>query len=333
MTISGSNFRSQKKAELHAHLNGCVPTHVVQQLLEKFNVTIPEGYDPARDLQVTKPVAGLAEYFKPWHLLKLLPIGQACLNRMTSSALAVLREDGIDYVELRNSPFSIATVNGISLEECLNWMTDSLALAREESGVDARLILGLSRLDCNPTQARKLLDAIRTVNNRELVVGLDLSGDEDNPIDSSLSRYFREGKDEMGLGVSIHAGETFLAANVDWAIHECNADRIGHALAAAAEPRLLDLLATKQVCVEVCLYSNFLTGKVTTIENHPVRNFIDSRVPFVLCADNPSVHNMPLSEEYALFALHFPDNDVFGTMYETQLKHSFGKRLRSDDKV
>ena len=47
--IIGESFRSWKKAELHAHLNGCVPTHVAQKLLRDFNVTIPEGFDPNVD--------------------------------------------------------------------------------------------------------------------------------------------------------------------------------------------------------------------------------------------------------------------------------------------
>ena len=327
MIVPTPNFRTQQKAELHAHLNGCVPTHVVQQLLKEFDVPIPVGFDPACDLQVTKPVAGLVEYFRPWYLLKLLPVGQACLTRMISSAVRSLRDDCIDYAELRNSPFSIAKSNGISLEECLNWMTDSFALVREESGVDARLVLSLTRFDCGPVQAEQLLEAIRTVNNQDLIVGLDLSGNEDKPIDSSLAKYFRRAKDEMDLGISIHAGETFIAANIDWAVNECKADRVGRGLAASSEPRLLELLKVNEICVEVCLSSNLLTGAVKAIAEHPVKAFIETEVPFVLCADNPAVHNMPLSEEYAVFASHFPDNNLLETMYETQIKHSFGKKL------
>lgn len=316
---------SLRKAELHAHLNGCIPTALAKELLREFSVRIPDGFNPETDLQITSPVSTLAEYFKPWYLLKLLPVGKTCLDRMVLEALRFLKADGIDYVELRNSPFSMARQNNISLEKCLDWLVDSLAVAAAEIGVDARLIPGLSRFDCTPEQGRALLDAIRATNNRGMIVGVDLSGDEDKPVDGKLARFFRRGKEEIGLGVTIHAGETFVAANVEWAVTECHADRLGHGLAAASEPRLLELLASRDVCVEVCLSSNILTGRVASIQQHPVGEFIASGVPFVLCTDNPSVHNIPLSGEYALFRERFPESTALDTMYDRQIKYSFGR--------
>jgi len=244
---------------------------------------------------------------------------------MISSALASLKVDGVDYVELRNSPFSIAKQNSISLEESLQWLMDSLAAAVAQTGVDARLIPSLSRFDCTPDHGRKLLNAIKATNRRNIIVGVDLSGDEDKPVDPALSSFFRKAKEDMGLGISIHAGETFIPSNIDWAVTECGADRIGHGLAVAREPRLLDLLASRRICVEVCLSSNLLTGRVSSIAQHPVGQLIASGVPFVLCTDNPSVHNVPLSEEYALFLKHFPNSNALDSMYENQLKYAFRK--------
>jgi adenosine deaminase len=319
------SFSVLPKAELHAHLNGCIPTVVVQELLREFSVRIPEGFDPETDLQVTTPVNTLAEYFRPWYLLKLLPVGKACLDRMVLESLRSLAADGVSYVELRNSPFSIAKQNNIPLEESLEWLVDSLAAASFETGIDARLVPGLSRFDCSAEQGRILLAAIKSSNRDGRIVGVDLSGDEDKPIDEELTRFFRSAKDEIDLGVTIHAGETFVASNIEWAVIECGANRIGHGLAAATDPRLLELLATRDVCVETCLSSNILTGRVASIHQHPVGAFIDSGVPFVLCTDNPSVHNVPLSGEYALFRERFPESAVLETMYDRQVKYSFRK--------
>jgi adenosine deaminase len=323
MTAPAMSFSLSQKAELHAHLNGCIPTEVVKELLKEFSVRIPEGFDPETDLQVTTTVATLAEYFRPWYLLKLLPVGKTCLDRMVLEALRSLSGDSVRYVELRNSPFSIAKQNDISLEEGLEWLVDSLNVASSQTGIDARLIPGLSRFDCSPEQGLGLLAAIKATNRAGRIVGVDLSGDEDKPIDGELARFFRMAKDEIGLGVTIHAGETFVASNVEWAVKECGADRIGHGLAAAAEPHLLEFLANRDVCVEVCLSSNILTGRVATVQQHPIGRFIESGVPFVLCTDNPSVHNVPLSGEYALFSDRFPESAILDTMYDRQLRYSF----------
>ncbi len=320
-----STVSALPKADLHAHLNGCIPTIVVKELLREFSVRIPEGFDPETDLQVTTPVSSLTEYFRPWYLLKLLPVGKSCLDRMVLEALRSLGADGVRYVEFRNSPFSIAKQNNISLEESLEWLVDSLTVASSQTGIDARLIPGLSRFDCSPEQGLGLLEAIKATNRAGRIVGVDLSGDEDKPIDGEIARFFRIAKDEIGLGVTIHAGETFVASNVEWAVKECGADRIGHCLAAATEPRLLESLARRDVCIEACLSSNILTGRVASVKQHPIGKFIEAGVPFVLCTDNPSVHNVPLSGEYALFGEHFPESAVLDTMYDRQLEYSFRK--------
>lgn len=69
---------------------------------------------------------------------------------------------------------------------------------------------------------------------------MDLSGNENIPHSQELVRFFREAKEEYGLGVSIHAGETGNAENIRWAIEDCRAQRIGHGSAAHNNPKVLD---------------------------------------------------------------------------------------------
>jgi adenosine deaminase len=62
---------------------------------------------------------------------------------------------------------------------------------------------------------------------------------------------------------------------------------------------LLDLLADKSICIEVCPISNRLTGAVPRDEAHPLQVFRRHGVPFVICSDNPAIHQRGLADDQA----------------------------------
>ena len=320
-------MRHLKKAELHAHLNGCIPTDKVRELIVRFGVRIPARFDVQTDLNVLAPVKSLRRYFKPWKVLKKLPQGRECLREMVLAACQSLAHDNVVYAELRNSPFNIPRLNSISLHESLEWLTSAVEDAAVLCGVKCKLVLSITRHKFHPNHAPELLQAIKRVNSRRTIVGMDISGDEDAPIDKDIARFFRKAKGELGLGITIHAGETGRLENVRWAIEHCSADRLGHGLAIAKSPKVMQKVVARDICVEVCLTSNLRSGQVRRIEEHPIRRFIDFDIPFVLCSDNPQVHCATLSDEYELFIQHFNRRDLIDGMHEKQIQYSFATKL------
>lgn len=322
-----------EKFDLHAHFNGCIPTSTVLKLIKCYEVAIPEGFDLASDLQVLKPVDGLSSYFKPWRILKRLPRGRTCLDEMILAACAALSDDNVRYAELRNSPFNIPLINDIPLEEAVEWLSGSLSDASSKTGIDCRWVLSLTRHNLEEGHGEDLLRAIRSVGDYSRIVGIDMSGKEDCTLSQALkgkiASMFRNAKDELGLGITIHAGETGDAQNVKWAIVECAADRIGHGLAIENSPALIELVLESDTCIEVCLTSNLRSGVVKSLEDHPVLKFIENGVPFVLCSDNPQIHSSSLSEEYTLFTNTFGHQEVIDSMLSRQRRYAFHNNNRS----
>ena len=317
-------IKSIPKNDLHVHFNGAVPTEAIKKLLKELKISIPPDLDLEDDLQILTPVNGLNEYFKPWRLLKLLPIGYSSLQFMMIETFKKLSEDNIKYIEIRNSPFYIGRINQISLEDALIWLIESICEAAQIYNIDARLILSLTRHEYKVEDSNNILSAIKRVNTRGIIVGADLSGDEDCTVDKrELSRFFKNVKSDLGLGITIHAGETGNQDNVEWAINECQANRIGHGLAAAKSKRIMELIKEKDVCLEVCLTSNILSGSYAAIESHPISSFIEYDVPFVLCTDNPSIHNISLSDEYSIFLKHFGNKKSLDKAMENSNTYSF----------
>ncbi len=83
------------------------------------------------------------------------------------------------------------------------------------------------------------------------------------------------------------------------AINDCGASRIGHGLAAAADPALLHDLATRGVFVELCPRSNVATGALPSLAEHPLRAFLAAGVPCCLNTDDRTLFGLDLRGEYA----------------------------------
>jgi adenosine deaminase len=148
---------------------------------------------------------------------------------------------------------------------------------------------------------------------REGLRGIDLLyRPYDAEADWSVAARLAERAAEAGLGVTAHAGE-FSTANIAAAARLPGLTRIGHATFAAADPRLLALLAERGVTVECSLSSNVVLGAVPSYEAHPIRRFLDAGIPVALGTDDPVQLCTTIGREYAIAAsLGFTPRELLG---------------------
>jgi aminodeoxyfutalosine deaminase len=84
------------------------------------------------------------------------------------------------------------------------------------------------------------------------------------------------------------------------ALRELGAERIGHGIAAAADPALLAHLAERSITLEVCPTSNVCTGAVPSLREHPLPALLAAGVPVTLATDDPGMFHTNLNNEYVL---------------------------------
>jgi adenosine deaminase len=117
---------------------------------------------------------------------------------------------------------------------------------------------------------------------------------------------------DAGLGITVHAGE-FSTANLDAALRMPGVTRLGHALYAASDPRLLDQLAESGIIVEFSLTCNVILGAVPSYEEHPIRRFVERGIPVTLNTDLPVHVGTTIGREYAVAAaLGFSHAELLG---------------------
>ena len=89
----------------------------------------------------------------------------------------------------------------------------------------------------------------------------------------------------------------------------------------------MELLQEKNICLEVCPISNRLTKAIKEGERSPMLNFLDNGVSFVIGSDNPQIHQLTLSDDYAEFLKQTGDLKYLNNMIAIQYQYSFIKDL------
>jgi aminodeoxyfutalosine deaminase len=135
------------------------------------------------------------------------------------------------------------------------------------------------------------------------VIAYGIGGDEVRGPAHWFSDVFAFARDS-GLHLVAHAGETAGPESI-WGALSIGAERIGHGIAAAQDPRLMAQLRENNIPLEVCISSNVCTGAVESLAAHPVRALYDAQVPITIHTDDPAFFRTTLTREYELAAQTF----------------------------
>lgn len=282
--------------DLHRHLDGSVRLETILELGLKHNLPLPaknvEGLRPFA--QVTTPVPGLLPFFQKfkWHVGVMVDY-DAC-HRIAFENVEDAVNEGIDYIELRFSPWFMAEPHHLNPAGVVEAVVAGIAAATAKFDIKAKLIGIISRT-YGTNIGQKELNALLT--QRDHLVALDLAGDEVNFPGEWFVDHFKQGRD-AGWEITVHAGEAGGSATIWQAIRDLGATRIGHAIAAPEDPALMDYLAEQRIGVEMNLTSNIQTSTVPSYAAHPMKSVLEHGILTTINTDDPGISAIDLPFEY-----------------------------------
>jgi adenosine deaminase len=286
--------------DLHRHLDGNVRLQTILDLGRQHNLPLPawdlEGLRP--HVQVTEPRPGVMAFIAKFRWMTGVLVDYRACRRVAYENVEDAQREGLDYVELRFSPWFMAEPHSLDPTGVVEAVVDGVAAGERDFGVRVNLIGILSRT-YGPDVAWKELDALLQYRGR--LAALDLAGDEANFPGDLFVAHLRQARD-AGWQVTIHAGEIAGPESVWQAIRDLKAVRIGHAVRAMEDPALLDYLAEHQIGVESSLTSNVQTSTVPDYASHPLRTFLDRGLLACINTDDPGVSGIDLRHEYEVAA-------------------------------
>jgi adenosine deaminase len=309
--------------ELHRHLDGNVRTATVLDLARRHGLELPawtvEELTPY--VQITEREPSLVHFIAKFALLRRVMVDYDAVRRIVRENLEDAAREGIDYIELRFSPYFMGEEHGLDTFGVVEAACDALEEARGTIPVRAKLI-GIVSRHYGPEIGR--IELAAALRGRERgVVALDLAGDEAGFPGDLFVRHFQEAR-EGGLRTLAHAGEAAGAASVRQAVLELKAERIGHGIRAIEDPAVLDLLIERGVPLEVCPTSNLHTSTVRDYASHPLPALLRRGIRCTLNSDDPSISGIDLAHEYRVAAEELRLSETaIRRMQETALAASF----------
>jgi adenosine deaminase len=286
--------------DLHRHVEGNIRISTIIDLARQHNLQLPawdeEGLRPYVQVQTQQPgvMAFLEKFSIPMQALVDL---DAC-RRIAYEAVLDAAKEGIDYIELRFSPWFMAETHQLPPQDVVEAVLDGAVAGREEAGIWVKMLGILSRT-YGPENAMQELEAMLPYSDR--IIGLDLAGDEANYPAELFQRHFERAR-EVNWKATVHAGEAAGVESVWQSIKVLGAQRIGHGLAIVDDPVLMDYLFERQIGIETNLTSNVQTSSVKDYACHPLKAFLDAGLCASINSDDPGISGIDLRYEYEVAA-------------------------------
>lgn len=289
MPVTDAELHSLPKVELHVHLEGTIRPETAVALARRH------GEDPDRVLPLVE--GGYPPRYDTFDQFVELYLA-VCGRVRDPDDLAIVAADfarqqadqGVRYSE---ATFTATTHVNNGMEPAAMWqaLADGFAEVPE-------------------TRVGLIVDAVRnfgTANGHQTVqlveeagdapiVALGLAGTE-SAAPAADFPMLRPAADALGIGLVVHAGETGPASEIAAALDLLGADRIGHGVAAAADPEVLSRVVADQVPLEVCPTSNVVLGVFDDHGAHPFPVLWSAGAHVTVNSDDPPFFGTTLLDE------------------------------------
>jgi adenosine deaminase len=285
------------KAELHVHHVGSASPRIVAELAAHHAGSTPVPADEA----------ALAEYFTFTDFAHFIEVYLSVVDllrtpediwTLTYEVARELAGQAVRYAELTLTPYS-SIVRGIKAEAYLEAVEDARRRAADEFGIQLVWCFDIPG-EAGVPAADVTLD-VATRLRPDGLVSFGLGGPEIGVPRPQFAPHFAAAR-AAGLHSVPHAGESTGPETIWDSLEHLGAERIGHGISAARDPRLLAHLAERRIPLEISPTSNVCTRSVPSLAEHPLPAIVAAGVPVSINSDDPPMFSTTLNREYAVAA-------------------------------
>jgi aminodeoxyfutalosine deaminase len=306
------------KAELHVHHIGSASPRIVSELAARHPGVVPSDPDELREFFAFRDFAHFIEVYLAVVDLVRTPEDVYLLTHEVAREMATGQQ--VRYAELTCTPYT-SVAAGVPIEAYTEAIEQARRDAERDFGLVLRWIYDIPGESGIPAADATLDYAVNHACDG--LVGFGLGGPEIGVPRPQFQPHFDAAR-AAGLRSVPHAGETTGPETVWDAVRLLGAERIGHGTSSAADPSLLEHLAAEGIVLEVCPTSNIATRAVATMDEHPLRTFVEAGVPVTINSDDPPMFGTTLNGEYAVAAdLLGLDEDGVADLARSAVRGSF----------
>lgn len=319
------NIKTIPKIDLHCHLDGSIHPKIIFNLLKTSKKRLPTSnyQDFVKFVQAPENCDSLKTYLKRFKYAIDVMQSEENLEFIARNFVESLEEANIKYAEVRFAP-SFHRQKNLSYDCIIQSVLRGLQQGKRNTGIHVNLIICGMRHESVEENLKIFKVASKYLGHG--VVAVDLAGNEaDFP--PELHKTAFDYAQSMGFNITIHAGETGDFTNIDTAIRDLHATRIGHGVSAIFNQPTLEKLIKNNITLEVCPTSNIQTKAFSNYKNHPFKSLYDQSVHVTLNTDNMTVSNTNMNKEFQIMKETFNlKTEDFMQIYRNSVEASFASK-------
>ncbi len=333
MELTDSALRQLPKVELHRHLDGSVRLQTMWELARRHGLDL--GAASLEELRaratLERPLGSLREVLARFALVQRVLCSYEALEQVAFENVEDAWRDGVRLLELRFAPSFIAAGKEpgreLGHDEIIEAVLDGVERGAARYPLEVGLIGILPRSAAPAANVKVTEDLLRHARSRHpgawRLVGFDLADDEERVPPETFVPLVSRAR-AAGLGITVHSGENTDAACVRRSLELFRPRRVGHGIRAWDDRKLVAELRARDVLLELCPTSNWITASVPTLEAHPLPHLARAGVPVSINSDDPHLFGIDLVHEYELCArLYGFGLEDFRSINRAAAAHSF----------
>ncbi|MFP5520465.1 MAG: adenosine deaminase [Bdellovibrionia bacterium] len=292
-------IRQLPKVDLHRHLDCSLRWSTVNEVAQNLGLKLPQlAPDRAKEFLITEKMDDLGSVLNKFLNTQKLLSSEDILERLAFEACEDAFNDGVYLLELRYAPTFIADGHpSLTFENIHQALLRGIQKAEKTFPMAVGLICIIQRIKPY-SEAENVVDF--AIENKESFIALDLADNEVGFEPQVFAPLFNKAK-KSGLHITVHSGEAPHPDAGKWmlnSIETLGAERIGHGVQSIHHPEVLKILKEKNIHLEICPISNYLTQAFKTIADNPIHKLMSSGISVSINSDDPGVFATQLSDDY-----------------------------------
>jgi len=262
------------KTELHLHLDGSLTEGFCKRKAEELGISLStiDGsvgkWARSRKRTSMKGSLSIFDFFNQFLQTK------ENLTQAVIELVEELKAFNVVYAEIRFCPW-LHSLKGLTYSE----ICETVVKAFQSTGFPGGIIVCGLRQD-DP----KLVEAMFDIGLEYGALGLDIAGNEQ---DYQFSRHEDQIKKVSQKGnLTLHSGEWPGSLESVRDALDFGASRLGHGCEIVKDETLMEQAKKQGICIECCPISNVGSGKISSFEEHPIKQMLAYGLDVCLNSDN-----------------------------------------------
>lgn len=310
-------LKTLPKAELHIHIEGALEPEMVFEQAKRNGVELP--FASIESLRAAYEFTDLQSFLDIYYQAAAALRTQEDFYDLMSAYLDRAAADGVRRAEIFIDP-QTHTERGIGFEVFMPGFRQAIEDAERRHPISADLIMCFLR-HLGGKAALTTMQEAEPHLDRVIGVGLD-SSEVGFPPDLYVEAF--DLARELDLHAVAHGGEEGPPSYVSGALDVLGAERIDHGIRSLEDPDLVRRLASEQIPLTVCPFSNVALQVVQDLADHPLPRMLDAGLNVSINSDDPAYFGGYVGDNYVgvQSALGI-DHDTMALLAANSIRSSF----------